>query len=154
MFTPLAIRHIRKELDLPGGGDTLRIRMATPANIARRILVVDDEPLICESITRILDLDKHVVETAGSAQEALALFQAGKFDVIIIDYDMPVMKGDKLASAIKALAPQQPIIMVTAHGESLRLAGTYPLAVERVISKPFDLQEFRDIVQELTRKSS
>jgi CheY-like chemotaxis protein len=127
--------------------------MASSGKIARRILVVDDEPLICESIKRILDLDEHTVETAGNAQEALAAYESGKFDVVVIDYDMPGTKGDKLASTIKAIAPQQPIIMVTAYGESLRLAGNFPLAVERVISKPFDLQEFRDVVQELAEKT-
>lgn len=144
----------RIELDLWIGRDTLTVTVATTDKMTRRILVVDDEPLICDSIKRILDLDKFEVVTAASGQDALAAFQVGKYDLIIIDYDMPVVKGDQLAASIKALAPQQPIIMVTAYGESLRLEGNFPLAVERVIGKPFDIQEFREHVRQLTTRPS
>ena len=120
--------------------------------MARRILVVDDEALVCESIKQVLALDQHEVEAVTSSQDALAAFQAGKFDLVIIDYEMPGMKGDKLAAAIKALAPQQPIIMMTAYGEALRLAGDFPLAVDLVMSKPFDLQELREAVRQATTR--
>jgi DNA-binding response OmpR family regulator len=119
----------------------------------RRILVVDDETLVSDSIRRVLAVDQHEVETVASSQDALAAFQAGKFDLVIIDYEMPIMKGDKLAAAIKALVPQQPIIMITAYGETLRLAGSFPLAVDLVMGKPFDIQEFRDVVRRLTAKT-
>jgi CheY-like chemotaxis protein len=120
--------------------------------MARRILVVDDEAVVCDSIRKVLALDQHEVEAAASGQGALAAFQTGKFELIVIDYEMPGMKGDKLAAAIKALAPQQPIIMMTAYGEALRLAGDFPLAVDLVMSKPFDLQELREAVREITTK--
>jgi two-component system cell cycle response regulator CpdR len=117
--------------------------------MARRVLVVDDETVICETITRVLALDHHEVETVTSGQGALLAFQRSKFDLVIVDYQMPVMKGDKVAAAIKALAPQQPIIMMTAYGETLRLEGSFPLAVDMVIRKPFDVQEFREAVRQL-----
>ena len=119
----------------------------------RRILVVDDEALVCDSIRWILALDQHQVETAGSGQEALAAFKPGKFDLIIIDYQMPDMKGDKVAAEIKALAPRQSILMVTAYGETLRLTGDFPLPVDRVIAKPFALEEFREAVRQLVAKA-
>jgi len=121
--------------------------------MARRILVVDDEPVICDSIRRILLLDHHEVETATTSEQALASFQAGKFDLIILDYEMPGMKGDKLAATLKALAPRQRILMITAYAEKLRLAGNFPLAVDSVVSKPFDAQEFRNTVRNLTTKT-
>jgi CheY-like chemotaxis protein len=127
--------------------------VTTPGNMARRILVVDDEPLVCDSIQRVLDLDQHAVETVTCAQDALVAFQLGKFDLIIIDYEMPDTKGDKLAAAIKALAPGQPILMITAYAETLRLAGIFPLSVDLVMSKPFEIREFREAVRQLaTRK--
>ena len=122
--------------------------MATPENI-RRVLVVDDEALVCDAIRRVLELDKFTVHSTSSAQEALTAFEPGKFDLVIIDYEMPLMKGDKLASAIRAQAPEQPIIMVTAYGESLRAAGDFPLAVNLVVSKPFELKAFREAVRQL-----
>ena len=139
-------------MDVSTGQDTLSGRMTTPGNMARRILVVDDEAVVCDSIRKVLALDQHEVEAAASGQGALAAFQTGKFDLIVIDYEMPGMKGDKLAAAIKALAPQQPIIMMTAYGEALRFSGEFPLAVDLVMSKPFDLQELRKTVRQTTTK--
>ncbi len=124
--------------------------VATAGNIARRILVVDDDPLVCDSIRQALEIDHHSVEMATSGPEGLTAFQKGKFDLVILDYEMPRMKGDKLAAAIKALAPQQPIIMITAYSESLRLTGNFPLPVDLVIGKPFNLQQFLKTVRDLT----
>jgi DNA-binding response OmpR family regulator len=127
--------------------------MTAPEISPRRVLVVDDEPLVCDSIQRILALDHHEVESVADGDAALATFQVGKFDLLIIDYEMPGMKGDKLAASIRAVAPQQPILMMTAYGESLRLGGEFPLAVNQVIGKPFNSQEVRAAVQQLSRKS-
>jgi CheY-like chemotaxis protein len=124
-----------------------------PGTVARRILVVDDERLVCDSIKRILALDRHDVETVGSAEDALTVFQPGKFDLIIIDYEMPNTKGDKLAAAIKGQDPRQAIIMITAYAETLRLAGTFPLSVDLVMSKPFDVGEFRQAVHHFAART-
>jgi len=121
--------------------------------MARRLLVVDDQAAVCDSIKRVLAPDPYEVETANSGQDALVAVQTTKFDLIILDYEMPVMKGDKVAAAIKALAPQLPIMMITAYGESLRLAGSFPLAVDLVIGKPFDVREFREAVRHLLAKT-
>jgi len=63
-----------------------------------RILVVDDQVFFCESIKRMLVSDGHTVATATSGLTALELFQRLRFDLVITDYDMPVMPGDKLSS--------------------------------------------------------
>lgn len=127
--------------------------MTAPKKTGLRILLVDDEPLVCDSVRRVLTFDGHEVVTAASAAEALLAFQGAKFDLLITDYDMPVMKGDKLASAIKNLAPTQPIIMITAYCESLRASGEFPLAVDSVVSKPFDLGEFRETIRKVVAKT-
>lgn len=115
--------------------------------------MVDDEQLVCDSIRRVLALDQHVVETAASSQDALAAFQPGKFNLIIIDYQMPDTRGDRLAAAIKSMAPEQPIMMITAYAETLRLAGLFPLSVDLVMSKPFEIEEFRAAVRQMTAKA-
>jgi CheY-like chemotaxis protein len=123
--------------------------MAKAENLGRRILVVDDENFVCDSISKILASDGHQVVKAFSAEEAMAAFRAGDFDIVITDYEMPVMKGDKLAAAMKALRPAQPIILITAYAESLRLKGNFPLGVDLVLPKPFTLQQMREAVQHL-----
>jgi CheY-like chemotaxis protein len=120
--------------------------MATTGNPLRRILVVDDEPLVCDSVRRMLMSYGHEAETAASGQEALALFEKGKFDLIIIDYLMPKMKGDELAAIIKARAPDQPIAMITASAEMLQASGKSLPGVDFIIGKPFQLDDLREAV--------
>lgn len=127
--------------------------MAMAENLGRRILVVDDESAVCDSIRKVLASEGHQVVTAFSAEEGMTAFRSGKFDIVITDYEMPVMKGDKLAAAMKALKPEQPIILITAYAESLRLKGNFPLGVDLVLPKPFKLQEMREAVQRLVFSS-
>ena len=111
-----------------------------------RILVVDDEPLICESIRMLLAYDGHRVETAGSGEEALQRFD-GQFDLVFTDFCMPGMKGDELAGAIKNRAPNKPVILLTAFPPSYRVP-----AIDLVVTKPFYLSNLRDAIDTVMKK--
>lgn len=112
----------------------------------RRILVVDDEPAVCNAIKMMLEFDGHTVETAGSGNEALSLLEKGKFDVVFTDYSMPEMKGDALAIAIKQRLPGQPVVMVTAHADVLKASGNPLTGVDFLINKPFLMEDLRTAV--------
>ena len=112
--------------------------------------MVDDEPLICDVVKMMLDFDGHVVETVGSAKDALETLQASKFDLVITDFEMPGMKGDELAAAIKARDPKQPVVMITAYAEMLQAAGNPLTGVDLVISKPFLLENQREAIAKAT----
>src|ERR1044071_7299655 len=118
----------------------------TAAPTRKRILVVDDEPFVCDAVKMILDFDGHIVETANNARDALAMFEEGKFDLVITDFAMPAMKGDELAAAIKARAPKQPVVMITAYAEMLQSSGNPLKGVDWIISKPFLLENLRDAI--------
>jgi two-component system, NtrC family, response regulator AtoC len=124
--------------------------MPLPAFPRRRILVVDDEPLVCDALRMMLSFDGHEVETAANGQEALVLFDNSKFDLVITDLEMPKMKGDELAAAIKARAPKQPVVMITAYAEMLQSAGNPLSGVDCVISKPFLLENLRAAIAKVT----
>src|SRR5580700_6398681 len=111
--------------------------MSKPKIAPRRILVVDDEPFVCDAVRMMLAFDGHAVETASSGKEALGMFEKGKYDLVITDYAMPNMKGDELASALKARAPEQAVVMITAYAEMLKASGHPMGGVDQVISKPF-----------------
>jgi CheY-like chemotaxis protein len=112
----------------------------------RRILVVDDEPFVCDAVKMMLNFDGHIVETASSGEDALSKFEPGKFDLVITDFAMPIMKGDELAAAIKARAPAQAIVMITAYAEMLQSSGNPLKGVDHVISKPFLLENLREAI--------
>jgi len=128
--------------------------MQEPAFPQRHILVVDDEPLVCDAVKMMLDFDGHIVETACSGKDALALLERDKFDLVITDFEMPGMKGDELAAAIKARAPSQPVVMITAYAEMLQASGNPLTGVDCIISKPFLLENLREAIAKVTRETA
>ena len=120
--------------------------MTTAAFPQRRILVVDDEPLVCDAVKLMLDFDGHDVETACSGKEALAKLEQGRFDLVITDYEMPGMKGDELAAAIKARDAKQAVVMITAYAELLQSSGNPLTGIDWLISKPFLLENLREAI--------
>jgi CheY-like chemotaxis protein len=112
----------------------------------KHILIVDDEPLVTESIWLLLEGDGYIVETAKNGYEALALFEPDKFDMVFTDYIMPEMRGDALAAAIKRLAPNQPIVMITAFPEKLQSSTNALGGVNSFICKPFDAEVLRTAI--------
>src|SRR6266850_95774 len=110
-----------------------------PSVPPKQILVVDDEPFVCESIKMLLSYDGHTVQTASGAVEALAQFDPRTVHVVFTDFAMPGMKGDQLAEAIKARSPNTPVILLTAFPPP-----TKPAAVDLVLTKPFMLETLRE----------
>lgn len=115
-------------------------------NSTRRILVVDDEPIVCESVKMMLDFDGHSVQTANSAADALARFEPSNFDVVITDFCMPGLKGDKLAEALKARAPEVPVILLTAYPPAVQ-----PKAIDIVLTKPLYFDTLRSALQQVCK---
>ncbi|PWU18177.1 MAG: hypothetical protein C5B50_09730 [Verrucomicrobia bacterium] len=110
------------------------------------ILVVDDDALVRETVQMLFLIDGHSVTEAANGQDALSLFDQSKFDLVVTDYFMPVMKGDELAAFIKKRSPGQPIVMLTAYGELLRTTD-HPMGdIDLMIGKPFDIEDLRGAV--------
>jgi len=120
--------------------------MNVRAEQPRRILVVDDEPLACQTVQILLQGVGYIVDAAKSGAEALALFKPGKFDMIFTDYLMPEMKGDQLAAAIKRRSPTQPVVMLTAYPEKLQSSDCPLGGVDSFICKPIELGTLRSAI--------
>jgi len=115
----------------------------------RRILVVDDEPFVCDAVKMMLAFDGHDVVTANDAKEALEVFEKNIFDLVITDFAMPGMKGDELAAAIKSRSPRQPVVMITAYAEMLQSSGKKLPGVDFLVSKPFLLEHLREAISKV-----
>jgi CheY-like chemotaxis protein len=115
-----------------------------------RILVVDDEPSVGNTVKMMLKYDGHEVVATSCSKEALGMFQSGRYDLVFTDYTMPEMNGNQLAAAIKAGAPDKPVVMITAYG------GIMPPSpdVDFVISKPFRLEHLREAIAKVMPSAS
>ncbi len=111
----------------------------------KHILLVDDERTVREALRVLLLNDQHTVVEAKNGAEACALFTRGQFDLVIVDYQMPFMKGDELASRIRNIAPDQPILMITAY--ALKPSPENP--VNAILNKPFDIARLRQVMAQL-----
>ena len=120
--------------------------MKTSGKQTYHILIVDDEPSVCESIKMLLEHDGHEVQTVDSGEAALALLEHNTFDLITTDYSMAGMKGNQLAATVKKCRPDQPIIMVTAFAADFHPSGKPTGGVDCVLSKPFTMIELREAI--------
>ncbi len=115
-----------------------------------RILVVDDESAVSDTVKMLLKIDGHEVETTNSSTEALGLFESGRFNLVFTDFAMPGMNGHQLAAAIKAGAPDQPVIMITGHAGTLLPSPD----VDFVVGKPFLLEHLREAIAKVMPEAS
>jgi CheY-like chemotaxis protein len=121
--------------------------MTALADPKRHILVVDDDALVCETVTMLLRSEGHLVATATSGAEALAVFEPGKFDLVFTDFLMPSMTGEKLATEIKNRCPGQPVVMLTGYPERLEQEERPLTAVDLLIGKPFEIESLREAIR-------
>jgi CheY-like chemotaxis protein len=83
----------------------------------RKVLVVDDDPVVGKSFNRVLTGDKgYIVVTAKNAHEALKRIREDNYDVVFTDIKMPGMDGVELAERVKSRQPWIPVVIVTGYG--------------------------------------
>jgi two-component system cell cycle response regulator CpdR len=112
----------------------------------KRILIVDDEEPLRAYLGMMLELKGHQVTQASNGAEALNLFTVGGFDLVITDFEMPVMPGNELAVGIKLLAPSQMILMITASARARRGVEN---PVDALLYKPFSEAELQGALGKL-----
>ena len=105
------------------------------------IMIIDDEEMIRHALSYALSLGGHHVITAADGKEALGLFKNGTYDIAFVDLKMPGMDGWELANAIKQVAPDTMVVLMTGWSVQLDDANLKESHVDAVIAKPFELSE-------------
>ena len=105
--------------------------------MAKRILIVDDNPVVRRILCRIFEVEEgyDVCAEAANGKEAMELARKYKPDLIILDLALPDMSGFDAASELKRLLPDVPIILFTQHSETGDQIGFTNLNVDRIVSK-------------------
>jgi DNA-binding NtrC family response regulator len=119
----------------------------------RRILVVDDEQGVRESL-RLLLRDRYDVALAESGEEALQRTAGEPFDAVLLDVIMPGIDGITVLERIKGQRPELPVVIVTATRTVKTAVTAIKLGAFDYIEKPFDLDELRIVLANATRTSA
>ncbi|HOO47769.1 MAG TPA: response regulator, partial [Deltaproteobacteria bacterium] len=103
----------------------------------KRILVVDDEMGIRESLQKILEKEGHSVATASNGEEAFKIIRQGDIDVIITDIRMAGMDGLELLKVSKSISPFTEVIMITGYASVDTAVDSMKHGAYDYITKPF-----------------
>jgi PAS domain S-box-containing protein len=145
-----------------GKGTTIRLTFAaaipeTPVQAVAsvdvptglRILLVDDDPVLLKSLRDALEADGHDIVTANGGRDGIDTFREAheeqqSFSAVVTDLGMPYVDGRQVANAVKAIAPNAPVILLTGWGQRLQAEGDLPAHVDLVLAKPPRIRELRE----------
>lgn len=113
----------------------------------KRILVVDDEPVVCDSCQRVFGSAGYDVTTALSGREALDACRSESFDVVLVDLKMPDMDGLEVTKAIKHQFPQARIVIITGYGSEDTRRESHRLGVFDYLSKPLTPNQLMEVAE-------
>lgn len=156
----IVTRH-RGELDLasaPGRGTTVRVTLSTVAGerrssgdaaagaVAARVLVVEPDAAVRETLVDVLTQQGHLAFTAAEGAEGLDLVRRESIDLVLADLTLPGMGGLELARAVKRARPGVPVLLLTGWPGDLDRDRVADSGVDGVIEKPVGLVEVRTAV--------
>jgi signal transduction histidine kinase len=111
------------------------------------ILVVDDEPFVCELLLGFLTTLGHTVHEAPSGEEGLRMATERRYDVIFTDIKMPGISGIEVLERVKAIDPSIQVVVITGYGSVESAVECMKLGAFDYISKPFHLEEIEILVR-------
>jgi DNA-binding NtrC family response regulator len=117
-------------------------------NAKYSVLVVDDEPIVCHSVRRILSKQSCAVEEAFDVDAALQKMRLRDYDLVILDLKMPKRSGMEVLKSIRKQWPELPVVMVTGHGTIETAIEATRLGAFNFLPKPFTPAELTNVAVE------
>ncbi len=112
-----------------------------------RILIVDDDYSMRTALSQSLESCGYSVETAQNGEEALSMFQKGKYEAVITDMRMPKISGLDVLRGVKKVSPQTAVILITAYGTVNTAVEAMKEGAAEFIMKPFSLSDLESVVK-------
>ena len=122
-------------------------------DLALRVLVVDDEPLIRWSVRQGLLQRGHHVAEASCGADAVTLLRESpdRFDVVILDYRLPDNHDLTLLDEVRRLAPHSAVVMMTAYADERVTSEAVRRGARAVLGKPFQIAALTSLVESTVR---
>lgn len=136
MLRPLNVNDLVSELDEA-------VRKETEAEARKKILIVDDDPTMLRMIKSLLG-KKYLVYVAGSGMNAITFLATNKVDLILLDYEMPVISGAKVLEMIRSEVSTQdiPVMFLTAKNDKESVMQVLALKPEKYLLKTMPPEEW------------
>jgi DNA-binding response OmpR family regulator len=120
--------------------------------VSRRVLLVDDEVTLRETLAEALEGEGFRVTTAADGREAVALFRATRPDLVILDLMLPELSGIEVCRILRAESAV-PIVMLTAKDSEVDKVVGLELGADDYVTKPFSLRELLARLRAVIRRS-
>jgi len=121
--------------------------------MARRVLLVDDEPLIVKGLKYNLEQDGYEVDAAVDGEEAVDKFFASNYDLVLLDVMLPKLSGIDVCQRIRERSGV-PIIMLTAKGEDMDKILGLEFGADDYMTKPFNILEVKARIKSILRRTA
>src|SRR6201990_3100331 len=118
--------------------ESLHLQRTAPVAGNPRILIIDDEAAIRESLDTLLTLEGFTVSAASDGPSGLELLSRNEFDLLLLDLALPGESGLDLLPRIVEMQPDLPVIMITAHGTVGNVVDAIRAGAENFVQKPWD----------------
>lgn len=119
-----------------------------------KILIIDDEKAICNTLKDILQYEKFEVDIANDGPEGVKKFEAGQYDLVLSDIKMPKMDGLEVLAKLQELNADVPVVMISGHGTIETAVDAIRKGAYDYISKPPDLNRLLVTVRNALDRSS
>lgn len=116
-----------------------------------KILVVDDELIVRESLGGWLERDGHTVDKAASGEESLEKFEKTRYDIILLDIKMEGMSGLDVLKKVKEIDPDVSVVMITAYGSIPSAIEAMKSGAYEYLLKPFDPDELMVLIEKIRK---
>lgn len=112
-----------------------------------KILIVDDDPQLRKSFTKILTEDGHILQTAASGESGVAIVEKDPPDLVIMDVRMPGMSGLEAFQIMHEIEPKLPVIIMTAFGTTETAIEATKMGAFDYILKPFEIPDILELIE-------
>ena len=119
-----------------------------------KILIIDDEKAICNTLKEILQYEKYDVDIANNGEEGVKKAKAELYDLVLCDIKMPKMDGLEVLAMLQQINPEMPVVMISGHGTIETAVDAIRKGAYDYISKPPDLNRLLITVRNALDRSS
>lgn len=114
-----------------------------------KILVVDDQPGIRLLLQEVLTSEGYQVILASTGKEALEKNLQAQFDLIILDYKLPIINGNEVLVRLEKEGIHTPVILMSGMAETIQTEIEGIKSIQKIIAKPFNIKELCNLVKDI-----